>query len=322
MGRRMMSPRWSAAALAALVLPFLPASAVANSPVSAAPSHQRLLDRIDLPNGWQPEGITTDGDRLYVGSLANGAIFKVNPATGHGRVLAQGATGRTAVGVDYDPWHNLVWVAGGATNTVRAQNARTGRVRATYTFPSTTPRFLNDLVVTRRGVYATDSSNQELAVVPFRKDGSLRPPRAARTLPLTGDLAYTSDTADFDLNGIVRSHGRLLAVQSNTGKLFRINKRTGVTRALNLGGYQLTNGDGLEIHRHTLFVVRNVNNLLAQLHLNRRLTKATLVRELTSPSLDVPTTVALQDRRLWAVNARFTTTPTPDTPYWITRVPR
>jgi len=316
-----MSTRWSAA-LAALVLPFLPASAVANTTTSAAPSHQRLLDRINLPDGWQPEGITTDGDRLYVGSLANGALWKTNPATGRGHVLAKGATGRAAVGVDYDARHNLIWVAGGATNTVRAHNARTGRVRATYTFPSATPRFLNDLVVTRRGVYATDSKNQELAVVPFRKDGSLRPPRAARTLALTGALAYTSSTDDFDLNGIVRSHGRLLAVQSNTGKLFRINKRTGVTRALDLGGYQLTNGDGLEIHRHTLFVVRNQDELIAQLHLNRRLTTATLVRQLTSPDLDFPTTVALQDRHLWTVNARFTTPPTPDTAYWITRVPR
>ena len=119
----MMSARWSAA-LAALVLPFLPASAVANPTASATPSQQHLLDRIDLPNGWQPEGITTDGDRLYVGSLANGAIWKTNPATGRGRVLAKGATGRTAVGVDYDARHNLIWVAGGATNTVRAHNAR------------------------------------------------------------------------------------------------------------------------------------------------------------------------------------------------------
>jgi hypothetical protein len=138
-------------------------------------------------------------------------------------------------------------------------------------------------------------------------------------LPLTGDLVYTSG---FNLNGIVRSHGRLLAVQSNTGKLFRINKRTGVTRALDLGGYSLTNGDGLEIRRHTLFVVRNQDELIAQLHLNRRLTAATLVRELTSPDFDVPTTVALQDHRLWAVNARFGTTPTPETPYWVTREPR
>jgi hypothetical protein len=312
---------WSAAAVVALALPLLPASADATSQ-GASGASDRVVDRIDLPNGWQPEGITTDGERLYVGSLANGAIWKANPRNGHGRVLAEGVTGRMAAGVDYDPWHNLIWVAGGVTNTIRAHNARTGRVRATYTFPSATPRFLNDLVVTRKGVFATDSKNQELAVVPFRKDGSLRPARAARTLPLTGDLMYTADPADFDLNGIVRKRGRLLAVQLNTGKLFRINKRTGVTHTVDLGGYSLTNGDGLEIRRHKLFVVRNVNELIAQLHVNRRLTAATLVRELTSPDLDFPTTVALQDGQLWAVNARFTTPPTPDTPYWVTRVPR
>ncbi len=27
-------------------------------------------DRIDLPAGWAPEGITTDGTTLYAGSLA------------------------------------------------------------------------------------------------------------------------------------------------------------------------------------------------------------------------------------------------------------
>ena len=69
-------------------------------------------------------------------------------------------------------------------------------------------------------------------------------------------------------------------------------------------------------------MVRNQNELIAQLHLNRRLTAARLVRELTTPDFDFPTTVALQDGALWAVNARFTTTPTPDTAYWVTRVPR
>lgn len=310
----MTRTRWSTAllALVTLFLPFMPSSATAQSAVTR--------HRIELPNGWQPEGITTDGDRLYVGSLANGAVWKANPRTGKGRVLVQGRPGRTALGVEYDARRNLLWVAGGGTNTVRAYNARTGRARATYTFPSTTPRILNDLVVTRVGVFATDSSNQELAVVPFRKDGSLRRPAAARTLPLTGDLTYTTG---FNLNGIVRSRGRLLAVQSNTGKLFRINKRTGVTRALDLGGYSLTNGDGLEIRRDRLFVVRNQNNLIAELDLNRRLTRAVVLRELTSPDFDGPTTVALLRGTLWAVNARFfSTTPTPNTPYWITGVPR
>jgi sugar lactone lactonase YvrE len=306
----MTRTRWSAVLLA-LVIPFLPASAEAHP--GPAPA------RIDLPDGWQPEGITTDGNRLYVGSLANGAVWKANPHTGRGRVLVPGRTGGVAVGVEYDAWHNLVWVAGGATNTIRAYNARTGRHRATYRFPSATPRFLNDLVVTRVGVFATDSQNQELAVAPFRRDGSLRRPRAARTLPLTGELVYTEG---FNLNGIVRSRGRLLAVQSNTGKLFRINKVTGRTRALDLGGYVLTNGDGLERRLDKLYVVRNRDNLIAKLDLDRRLTRAVLKRELTSSGFDVPTTVALEQRRLWAVNARFGTTPTPDTEYWIIRVPR
>ena len=37
----------------------------------------------------------------------------------------------------------------------------------------------------------------------------------------------------------------LLAVQTNTGKLFRINPRTGATREVDLGGASLANGDGL-----------------------------------------------------------------------------
>ena len=301
------------AALAALILPLIPGPAAGQAP---------LPERIDLPNGWRPEGITTDGNRLYVGSLANGAIWKANPTTGKGRILAQGQEGRVAVGVEYDAARHLVWVAGGGTKEIRAHDARTGVVRATYSFPLATDRFLNDLVVTRIGVFATDSLNQELAAVPFRKDGSLRRPKAARTLPLTGALVYEEG---FNLNGIVRARGRLLAVQSNTGMLFRINKVTGVTRAVNTGGYALDNGDGLEIRKSRLFVVRNQDELVALLGLNRRLTTATLVRELPEPTeeaWDIPTTAALQRGNLWVVNARFGTEPTPDTAYWISRVVR
>ena len=59
---------WSAAAL------LLPAIALAQAP-----------DRIDLPAGWQPEGITTDGTSLFAGSLANGAIWKGDPSYWPGR---------------------------------------------------------------------------------------------------------------------------------------------------------------------------------------------------------------------------------------------
>ena len=40
-------------------------------------------DRIELPDGFQPEGITIGpGATAYVGSLATGAIYAVNLRTG------------------------------------------------------------------------------------------------------------------------------------------------------------------------------------------------------------------------------------------------
>jgi sugar lactone lactonase YvrE len=284
---------------------------------SATAGHHPKVDRIGLPDGWQPEGITTDGRVLYVGSLVDGALWKADPRTGRGRVLAAGAEGRVAVGVEYDRRRDLLWVAGGPTAVVRAHDADTGRVVRSYDFPG--ERFVNDLVVTRHGVYATDSMNQELLVVPLRKGKRLPSAAAARVLPLTGEVEFVD--GEFNLNGIVRHQGRLLAVQSNTGLLFRINPWTGRTRSVDLHGYLLSNGDGLEIRRSRLFVVRNTDNLVAVVLLSRWARSGRVVAERTSADFDVPTTAALVGRSLWAVNARFGTPPEPDTEYWVTRLP-
>ena len=257
--------RWGICTIATL----LALTALQASPVAA--QHGRhghdLPDSIALPNGWQPEGITTDGKHLYSGSLADGAIFRSDVRTGEGEVLAAGAPGRVATGLDFDKRRDLLWVAGGPTGEVRAQDARTGEVVATYEFPSATPRFLNDVVVTRDAVYVTDSSHQELAVIPLRSGhghghgddrsdghghghGSQPPPAsAATTLPLTGDLVFQ---AGFNLNGIVESRHLLVSVQSNTGLLFAIDPTTGVATTIDLHGASLTGGDGLEPDGHLL----------------------------------------------------------------------
>jgi sugar lactone lactonase YvrE len=323
----MIRPRRTLAALAVLAVGFSaslapPSTALSTAPSTALapPSEGRAAQqayRIALPDGWRPEGVTTDGKALYVGSLATGALWKVDPRTGKGRVLAPGAEGRIAVGIDYDRRRGLVWVAGGDTEVVRAHDARTGQVRATYSFPSADGRFVNDVVATARGVYATDSLNQELLVVPLRVGGPLPPPAAATTLPLTGDLVYTDG---FNLNGIVARGGRLLAVQSNTGLLFDIGPATGRTRTVDLHGYALTNGDGLEIRGRTLFVVRNRDERVAVVTLSRDGRSGEVVAELMRRGFDVPTTVARVGQRLWAVNARFGTTPTPQTAYWLSRL--
>jgi hypothetical protein len=272
--------------------------------------------RIGLPDGFAPEGITTGrGTTVYVGSLADGAIWQADARTGEGSILVPGVEGRVAVGVEYDTARRVLWVAGGPTGTIRAYDTRTGDLLATYTFDA---GFLNDLVVTRDAVYATDSMMKQLAVVPL-SGKELPDPGAATTLPLTGDLQYIEG---FNANGIVAKRGFLLVVQSNTGLLFRVERRTGKTVQVDLGGYQLTNGDGLELRGSRLFVVRNTDNLIAEIRLGRHLRTGTLVRELRSSHFDVPTTATFAAGRLLAVNARFGTPTTPTTPYWVTRVHR
>lgn len=298
------------AALAAAVLGL-----GALAPAEAAPA-RALPDRLALPDGWQPEGVTTNGHVLFTGSLRDGALYRTNPRTGAGRVLAPGATGRVAVGLDYDRRRKLLWVAGGATGEVRAQDVRTGAVLATYSFGSASPRFLNDVVVTRDAVVVTDSNNAELAVVPLGPGRALPAAGRATTVPLRGDIVYGEG---FNLNGIVRSHGKVLAVQSNTGLLFRISP-SGRTRTVPLGGATLVNGDGMEVRGDTLYVVRNQDQLVEVVRLRHRATAGRVVTELTDSDFDVPTTLAEVDGSLYAVNARFNTTPTPGTEYWITRL--
>ena len=139
-------------------------------------------------------------------------------------------------------------------------------------------------------------------------------------MPLTGDLVYQ---AGFNANGIAARGGWLVLVQSNTGLLFRVNPRTGVTRQIDTGGYLVTAGDGLEFRGRTLYVVRNQINTVAVLKVGHGLRKAKLVGEITAEAgvLSVPTTATTSLGALWVVNARFGTPPTPDTPYWITRLP-
>jgi hypothetical protein len=284
------------------------------------PADPDLPATIDLPDGFQPEGIESDAaGNLYVGSLRDGDIWTVNVLTGvEGRLVDNAANaGLVSVGLHLDELGRL-WVAGGPTQQVRVYDVSTGELLETYPFP--TAGFINDLDISRNAVYATDSVNQQLLVILLEEDGGLPHPSAATTIPLTGEISYS---AGFNANGIAARGGWLVLVQSNEGLLFKVNPRTGEATQIDTGGYDVTNGDGLELRGKTLYVVRNFSNLVAVLTMRAGLTEAELVGELTSEDfeLDIPTTATLTQGALWVVNARFSTTPTLDTPYWITRLP-
>jgi outer membrane protein assembly factor BamB len=289
--------------------------------VGAVAAARPFPDRIDLPNGWGPEGITAGpGTTVFVGSLVDGAIWQGDVRTGLGDVVIPGEVGMVAVGVFYEADADRLWVAGGGTGQVRVYDASSGDLLETYLFPL--GGFLNDLVVTDDAVYITDSAVDYLAVVPLGAGDTLPDPGDVETLPLGGEFELA---AGFNLNGIEEARGWLIAVQSNTGRLYRIDPDTGDARIIDLGGYSVTMGDGLEVHGGTLYVVRNFINTIAELKLGPGLETAALVDETTqddlSVPLDVPTTAAWVAGNLYAVNARFGTPPTPAEPYWITRIP-
>ena len=293
------------------------------SPATASPDDgaRRPIgpQRINLPDGFRPEGIAI-GKRpfAYLGSLADGDIYRANVRTGAGRVISQGDN-TPAVGLKLGPKGRL-WVAGGAGGDAKVVSTRTGRTLATYDLigATTGPTFVNDVVLRKRAAWFTDAQRPVLYKVSTLKG---RPAQArVRTVPLTG--AWNQVPNEFNANGISTTpDGRaLLVVQSVTGKLFRVNPRTGGATVVGLGGYALTNGDGLLRQGRKLFVVQNQLNKVAVLRLTKRGKFGRLVRTIRSAGFDVPTTIARLGSSLYLPNARFSTTPTPTTDYWITRV--
>ncbi len=275
------------------------------SPAAAAASPV-FPSTVALPAGFQPEGIAIGpGPVAYLGSLADGSIYRVNLISGRGRVVSEGP-GTPSVGMKTDHRGRL-YVAGGAAGDARVIDTRTGRVLASHQL-ATGAAFVNDVVLAAGSAWFTDSVNPVL----YRLTGD-----RVVTVPLTGELVYQ---AGFNVNGIAGTpDGRgLLVVQSNTGKLFRVSF-DGVTREVALAE-PLVNGDGLLLEGRTLYAVQNRLNTVAVLHLDRAATRATIVSRLTDPRFDVPTTVASFGHRLYLPNARFTTPPTPTTEYQLVAI--
>jgi sugar lactone lactonase YvrE len=262
---------------------------------------------IQLPRGFQPEGVEVGkGVTFYVGSVANGAIYRGSLRTGAGSVLVPGEAGKAATGIELDNRSRL-WVAGAGTGKAHVYDARTAAALRTYSFASA-DTFINDVVVTRDAAIFTDSRKAVLYRVPIGSGGALG---AFQSIPITGDLTLAGG---FNLNGIdATPNGKtLIAVQSNTGKLFRIDPATGIARTISLGSESVPNGDGILLTGKTLYVVQNQLNRVAVISLAADLASGRVVTRLADPDFAVPTTIDDHGRRLYAVNARFGT-PSPST---------
>jgi len=248
-------------------------------------------ETIALPDEFRPEGIASGkADRFFVGSIPQGAVFSGSYRTGQGAVLVPPHPGRNHVGLKAA--HGKLFVAGGESKAIYVYNSRTGADVAA--FPLADAGFVNDVVVTKRAAYFTDSLVAQVYRLGIRRDGSLG---KLKRIPITGEFQYVDG---FNANGIETVGKRLVIVQSNTGKLFSVNPRSGRSREIEIDT-PVTQGDGLLRRGHKLYVVQNRQNKIAVV----KLRTGKVRRFITDSRLDVPTTLAPFKKSIYAVNARF-----------------
>lgn len=290
-------------------------AAIAGVLVAAPAAAQPFPEVIPLADGSQPEGIAVGkGTTFYVGSIPTGSVYRGDLRTGEIELLVD-RDDRAAIGLAVDHRRRL-FVAGGPTGDGFVYDARTGAELASYDFAGG-ETFINDVVVTRQAAWFTDSFNPFLYRVPIGPGGGLG--QAAEQVPLSGDYVHLDG---FNLNGIdaTPSGEWLVAVQSGNGALYRIDPDTGEATLIDLGGDAVPNGDGILLDGTRLYVVQNFLNQIAVIDLSQDLLSGEVVGTITDPDFDIPTTIAEHGVSLYAVNARFSTPPTPETEYDVVRV--
>ncbi|WP_083706280.1 SMP-30/gluconolactonase/LRE family protein [Arthrobacter sp. QXT-31] len=280
-------------ALAALLVPAPVASAGDTDSDDVAPV-------ILLDGAKGAEGIAAAGStRFFAGDLITGDIYRGDIRRDKATRFIDAPEGRMAVGMKADRHNDLLFVAGGPTGQAYVYDTDTGKTVRTYQLTKN-EAFINDVALTDRGAWFTNSRQGELYFIPVDDDGDLG---SVRTLPLKGPAADTSK--QFNLNGIAYSRDarRLVVAHSGNQTLYTVSPRTG--NSTEITGVKVANADGVLVKGDTVWAVQNFSNQISRLRVNFHESTAKLREVITSPNFNIPTTAALFDDTLAAVNAKF-----------------
>jgi DNA-binding beta-propeller fold protein YncE len=265
-----------------------------------------LPTRYVLPgNSVFPEGVAYDErtQQVFVSSTTDGTVFRGDASDKTLEpFLPPGGNGRTtAIGLEVGGEGRL-FVAGGGTGLVFVYDANTGALIAKLSGGSS-PTFINDIAVDKDGVaYITDSMSPVIYRVAPTGSGGYT---LERWLELAGTpIQYT---AGFNLNGIELSpSGRyLFTIQSNTGKLFRIDIATKEIDLVDVGGETFVNGDGVWMRGNTLYILQSAQETINEVRLQPNQSTGVLVGRTTDPSFMLPTSLVGARGRLLVVNSQF-----------------
>jgi sugar lactone lactonase YvrE len=317
MSRTIRRRHFSTIAIAAALTTAACAATTDAKSTTDSPAASRISTAYELPGDRvYPEGIAVDprtGD-TYVGSYANGAIYRAAPGAPKAEVfLAEGTDGRkTANGLKVDQAGRL-WVID-STMGVAVYDTASRALIARFDVPGADPRLVNDLAITQDGTaYLTDS----LRGVVYRvtkdqvADAAAHGGRADLTTQF--DLSTTvapHDASTFALNGIVADDsGRyLLIVDMDAGDLYRVATAPNSPdpiRKVAMHGADLKHGDGLELHGDTLWAAQNTSNTITRWKIADDGAAVTVENRITDESLRIPTTLIRMKDRTLVVSSQF-----------------
>jgi Cu-Zn family superoxide dismutase len=279
-----------------------------------AETSETKLFTLDPSTHGNPEGVAFDkrSGAFFVGAVGDGTIYRGTLGSPTVTEFIPGASGKSAIGMKVAK--GKLYVAGGNTGTLSVYNIKTKQLVGS--FETGAGGFLNDLVVTKKGeVFMTDSFRPtlwHLTAAQVAAGGG-----TPEAIPVGPEIPY--EAGAFNLNGIVAIHGgrHLIVVQSNNGKLFRIDLTGGASSGREIHPIDvepLIGGDGLLLDEGKLVVVQGgPPGMLTFVQLGHGALRGRVVERKTDPTFRGPSTVA----RAWdfylVVNADFATSSTPFT---------
>lgn len=269
---------------------LIAATAALTISCSAQTAEREVFDRYIIPGDRAfPSGLAYDraSGHFFVGSAADGAIYRGHVHEPRVELWSpDGADGRSATaGMTLDPAGRL-FVNGGGTGTARVYDAADGTA------------------------YATDS----LLPVVYRIT------ETGGTWRMEPWLDVTTTPVDWiaerhNLNGILAIGDHLLAVQSSTGRLWRIDRHSGLTVEVDLGGQTLPSGDAvvsddgrrIYVTQGNLYADSAAQPRVAVLEMSPDLTTGRIVDSLVPPGGFLhPSQAALtEEGRLLVVNSQY-----------------